>query len=226
MLRLYSPLSMCGRKYLSTSLPKFSTQPTRPAWKVVVSRPPLNFHRTYLYTAQQDTRHSKIWTQKIKWLPLQRFCLRRRLEYKRWHQSRESLPEEWSCDWGMWDDRFALRVWQHELNEWGATVRFEPLAFKEIFSPCGPVFVFAAAGRYYYYSNVDSILSRFEGSFKSHDEFLRRFDGEWDRTSEIVAYEWVPVAKIKEEQEDRERGYIILDQDPVDGKLVKRTHYD
>ena len=95
----------------------------------------------------------------------------------------------------------------------------EPLAFgigPEIFK-----FLFTVEGRYSYHvwSECGTGVYQFKGPFDSHDDFLARLDddSEWDTAKEIQ-----PICSEDEssgDKEDKERGYIILDQDPTDGSF-------
>ncbi|KAJ6582608.1 hypothetical protein DFH09DRAFT_1145624 [Mycena vulgaris] len=98
-------------------------------------------------------------------------------DHNTWYRTRIPLPQYWSCDWAHWDNATQFQDDGYMSAKimrvmFGVAGEVEPLAFiPESVAP-EPTFVFCAAGVYYWYTYGE--LTRYEGPFADHDDFLRR----------------------------------------------------
>ncbi|KAJ7105953.1 hypothetical protein C8R44DRAFT_987528 [Mycena epipterygia] len=104
--------------------------------------------------------------------------------WKDWHTSPE-IKFPLSCDWGSWDG-----VWFYFDHGYGAEITHHlngpfrlpattvPLAYWALGRGQFDIFLFACAGKYYYYDECGEGIRWYHGKYESHDDFLRRYAGE------------------------------------------------
>ncbi|KAJ7116639.1 hypothetical protein C8R44DRAFT_983657 [Mycena epipterygia] len=112
---------------------------------------------------------------------------------KTWYKTSIPLDDPWSCDWENWDNASYFLLPHLGLSPrviretWGVTGEIQPLAFLPGWYMPEPTYVFVADGVYYWATYGG--LKRIDGSFESHDDFLRCLgedEGMWARGTEMT----------------------------------------